>query len=117
MEHKQIEQIAKTCHEVNKAYCESMGDYSQKTWSEAEDWQKQSCINGVIFHLDNPNSKPCDSHNNWLKEKIEDGWVYGKVKDIEAKTHPCMVEYNELPKEQRLKDSLFIAVVRSFDAN
>ena len=29
MTDKQIEQIAKTCHEVNMTYCNSNGDYSQ----------------------------------------------------------------------------------------
>lgn len=108
-----IEQIAKTCHEVNKAYCEANGDYSQLPWEQAPEWQKQSAVNGVQFHLDNPDSKPSDSHDNWLKEKIADGWVYGEKKDPEAKTHPCVIAYEYLPKEQKVKDYLFIAVVRS----
>jgi hypothetical protein len=107
--------IAKVCHNVNKAYCESIGDNSQPLWKDAPDWQKESAVNGVKFHTENPNSKPSDSHENWMKEKIEQSWVYGKVKDPEKKTHPCIVPYNELPKEQQTKDALFIAVVRSFD--
>lgn len=30
-----IEQIARVCHEVNRAYCESMGDTSQVPWEDA----------------------------------------------------------------------------------
>lgn len=112
---KKIEQIAKVCHEVNRAYCQSIGDNSQTTWEKAPKWQKESAKNGVLFHITNPRSKPCDSHNNWLKEKKTAGWVYGKIKDAEKKTHPCMVTYSKLPKNQRVKDSLFIAVVRSFE--
>jgi hypothetical protein len=110
-----IEQIAKTCHAVNKAFCEYLGDTSQPTWEEAPDWQKESAVNGVKYHLENPGSKPSDSHNNWMAEKKADGWVYGEVKDPENKEHPCLVEYEELPKDQQAKDSLFIAVVRSFE--
>jgi hypothetical protein len=110
-----IEQIAKTCYAVNKAFCEHLGDTSQPTWEEAPDWQKQSVMNGVRYHLENPDSKPSDSHNNWMSEKKADGWVYGEVKDPEKKEHPCLVEYEELPKDQQAKDSLFIAVVRSFE--
>jgi hypothetical protein len=110
-----IEQIAKTCHAVNKAFCEHLGDTSQPTWEEAPDWQKESAMNGVRYHLENPDSKPSDSHNNWMAEKKADGWVYGEVKDPEKKEHPCLVEYEELPKDQQAKDSLFIAVVRSFE--
>ena len=106
-------QIAKTCHEVNKSYCESIGNNSQVSWEESPDWQKESAINGVKFHLDNPNSKPEDFHNNWMKEKKKDGWKYGKEKNVEKKEHPCMVPYNKLPKEQQVKDHLFISVVQS----
>lgn len=108
-----VSEIARICHEVNRAYCEAIGDHSQPHWDLAPDWQQSSAINGVLFHLENPNSKPEDSHNNWLKEKQEAGWVWGPVKDPEKKEHPCMVAYEKLPLEQRIKDYLFLAVVRS----
>ncbi|MBY8279851.1 hypothetical protein KW516_19210 [Vibrio fluvialis] len=106
-----IENIAKRCHEVNRAYCESIGDTSQVPWSEAPDWQKQSAINGVKFRLDNPNVTSAQMHENWMKDKEADGWVYGEVKDIAAKTHPCMLPYDQLPKEQQIKDRLFAVTV------
>lgn len=109
-----IEQIAKTAHEVNRAYCVSIGDKSQPSWEDAPDWQKKSAVNGVKFHIENPDAKPEDSHNSWLKEKETDGWKYGEVKDPEKKEHPCFVPYDKLPQEQKTKDYLFIGVVRSF---
>ncbi|MDX1446616.1 RyR domain-containing protein [Lishizhenia sp.] len=109
-----IVRIAKTCHEVNRAYCKIIGDNSQPSWNDAPDWQKQSAINGVKFHLSNPNSKPSDSHKNWLNEKRKDGWKYGKKKDTIKKLHPCMVPYSKLPKKQQAKDALFISVIKSF---
>ena len=108
-----IESIAKTCHEVNRAYCKSIGDDSQPTWEEAPDWQKQSAVNGVKFHLENPNAGPAASHESWLAEKERDGWKYGPVKNQEIKEHPCFVPYAELPKEQQAKDALFISVVHA----
>lgn len=108
-----VEAIAMVCHEANRAYCRALGDESQPAWENAPDWARESAINGVQFHLDNPLSSPIDSHENWMREKVEAGWVYGEVKDPEAKTHPCLLPYHALPEEQRLKDSLFIAVVRA----
>ena len=105
--------IARICHEANRAYCESLGDLTQTTWDNAPDWQKESAINGVQFHMDNPDSKPSDSHENWMKEKESDGWVFGEVKDPEKKEHPCMVPYDQLPQEQQVKDALFIGIVRA----
>lgn len=109
-----ISQIAKICHETNRAYCETIGDYSQPKWEDAAEWQRESARNGVNYHLENTLAKPEDSHNNWMKLKIEEGWVYGEEKNPEAKTHPCIVPYSELPDSQKIKDSLFIGVVNSF---
>jgi hypothetical protein len=104
------EAIARLCHEVNRAYCLSIGDDSQPRWENAPEWQKKSAIIGVEFHLNNETT-PEQSHESWLKDKIADGWVYGEVKDPEKKTHPCMVPYDQLPVEQRTKDYLFKSIV------
>ena len=108
-----IEDIAKVCHEVNRAYCQSIGDDSQPAWNEAPEWQKQSVRVGIIFTLANPAAKPSDSHESWLAEKERDGWKYGSVKDPSKKEHPCFVPYDQLPVEQKTKDYLFQAIVRS----
>lgn len=108
-----VEAIAGVCHEVNRAYCQALGDESQPGWGEAPDWQRQSAIAGVKFHLANPDAGPEASHEAWLKQKIEDGWKYGPVKNAEAKEHPCMVPFAALPREQQAKDYLFRAVVHA----
>ncbi len=108
-----IEQIAKTCHEVNRAYCKANGDESQVPWESAPNWQRNSCIDGVEFHLANPNGAPGDSHRNWLAEKERTGWKYGPKKDPEKKEHHCIVPFEALPLMEQIKDHLFVAVVRS----
>ena len=108
-----IGQVARVCHETNRVYCEMIGDNSQPDWDHAPDWQKASAIKGVAFHINNPPSAPSQSHEEWLKEKEADGWKFGPVKDAEKKEHPCFVPYDELPVEQKAKDSLFIGVVHA----
>ena len=110
------EQIARVCHEVNRAYCASIGDHSQPAWETAPDWQRKSAVTGVAFTLAHPEAKPSDSHVSWLAEKERDGWKHGPVKDPDKKEHPCFVPYDELPIEQRTKDYLFQAVVRALAA-
>lgn len=112
-----VEDIARVCHEANRAYCIALGDDSQLPWDDAPGWQKESAIKGVRFILDNDNATPADSHNSWMLEKARDGWVYGEVKDPEKKTHPCFVPYEQLPVEQRAKDHIFGAIVRRMRAN
>lgn len=108
----QVTRIAKVAHEINRAYCAALGDTSQQAWDDAPDWQRASAIKGVEFHIANPDAPPSASHESWYKEKEADGWVFGETKDPVAKTHPCMVHYDQLPAAQQAKDYLFIAVVR-----
>ena len=107
----EVEDLARIAHEVNRAYCAALGDLSQQKWDDAPEWQRESAINGARFHIKTPDASPADSHNSWLAEKRMDGWRYGPVKNAETKEHPCFVEYDELPLEQRVKDYLFKAVM------
>lgn len=111
MKELEIEKIAKACHEVNRAYCLSLGDASQPAWEDAPQWQKDSVILGVKLHVNNPNVGPQASHESWMDQKIADGWKYGPTKDPEAKIHPCIVPFEKLPVEQQAKDFIFRAVV------
>lgn len=104
------EQIAKVCHEVNAAYCAALGDLSQPTWENAPEWQRASARMGVDLHTMG-DFGPEASHISWMKQKIAEGWVYGEVKDPVAKTHPCIVPFDQLPREQQAKDYIFMTIV------
>lgn len=105
--------IAQIAHEANRAYCVSIGDHSQQEWDASPEWQRHSAIDGVVFHLENPEAGDAASHDNWLRAKVKDGWVYGSVKDPDKKQHPCMVPFTALPPEQQKKDALFRAIVHA----
>ena len=107
------EQIAQVCHAANRAYCESLGDHSQKPWDEAEPWQRDSATKGVEFRLANPDAAESAQHDAWMADKLADGWKHGPVKDTDKKEHPCLVAYHDLPKEQQRKDALFVFVVKA----
>lgn len=106
-----IENIARVCHEANRAYCLSIGDASQVPWADAPEWQRASAVKGVEFNIENPDAPESAVHDSWLEEKRAAGWKHGPVKDAEKKEHPCFVPYAELPDEQRRKDALFKAIV------
>lgn len=106
-------EIARVCHEVNRAYCEALGDHSQVPWEQAPDWQIESAFDGVHLHLHNPDAGPQASHESWMNCKLKDGWKYGPVKDAVKKEHPCIVPFDQLPVEQQAKDFIFRAVVHS----
>ena len=111
------QEIARICHQANKAYCESIGDTTQLDWESAPQWQRDSAVSGVNFVLSNLDAPASANHDAWLKAKVDDGWVFGPVKDAIKKEHPCIVPYDQLPATQQGKDYLFRAVVRSiYDA-
>lgn len=107
------EQIARVCHEVNRAYCEALGDMSQPKWEDAPQWQRDSAMLGVKLHTDNPNAGAEASHESWLAQKVGDGWVYGPVKNPDIKQHPCIVQFADLPTEQQAKDFIFRGIVHA----
>lgn len=108
------EQIARICHEANKAYCEALGDYSHAPWSYSDPGLRASVENGVHVYLGNPKTTPEESHTNWVEFKRSQGWTLGKFKDLDSKKHPCMVAFDDLPPEQQIKDALFAAICKVF---
>jgi RyR domain len=107
------EQIAKVAHEINAAFCRAFEDFSQPAWEDAPQWQKDSAVDGVEFHIRNPLADPYDSHENWLAEKRAAGWSYGEVKDTAKKEHPSMIPFKDLSPKEKAKDYLFRQVVHS----
>lgn len=43
-------------------------------------------------------------HENWAKGRMEEGWIYGSVRDDSRKETPCLVPYSDLPEEEREYD-------------
>lgn len=107
-----IADIARITHDANRALCASHGDTSQPSWDDAPDWQRNSALAGVRLHVSR-DATPEESHEGWLAIKVAEGWQWGPVKDPDAKLHPCMIPYDELPPEQRAKDHLFRGIVHA----
>ena len=43
-------------------------------------------------------------HEVWAKSRIDEGWIYGKERDDENKTTPCLVPYDMLPEIEKEYD-------------
>lgn len=109
-----IEDIAMVCHEANRALQMIQGDPGipiAAEWPDISPEMQESVMQGVRGIQEG--NTPEESHANWCDYKTSHGWVYGEVKDEVAKTHPCLVPYDQLPPEQQLKDDLFSAIVKA----
>lgn len=108
-----IDHIARVCHEANRAWCEANGDFSQKPWAEAEEWQREATYEGVRLRIENPDAPKSAQHDYWVNEKLRAGWTYGEVKDGEKKTHPSLIPFEDLSDFEQKKDLLFAAIVEA----
>lgn len=106
-------EIARVCHEANRAYCHTIGDDSHEPWTHAPEWQRVSAVSGVTQILKGEVGSPEEAHEQWMAAKKRDGWVVGPVKDPAKKEHPCMVPFDKLPYEQQTKDFLFFSIVNA----
>lgn len=43
-------------------------------------------------------------HDVWAETRISQGWSYGKERNDEKKTHPCLIPYEELPDNEKEYD-------------
>lgn len=106
-----VEQIAEVCHEANRALQRINGEIVNFPWESTSQNLRDSAVDGVRNIQGGAN--PQESHENWLAFKEAEGWKYGPIKDFAKKEHPCFVPYDELPEDQRIKDSLFHGIVHA----
>jgi hypothetical protein len=106
--------IARVCHEAIRAM-QVIGNeaWISPPWDDAAQWQREAALGGVRAAKVHVDATPEQAHEAWCSFKRSDGWTYGPEKDPQRKTHPCLVEFRELSTHQRLKDSVFLAIVAS----
>lgn len=109
-------EIAEVAHEANRVLQQIHNAHHPDTgvpvaapWAEFPADQAQGVAEGVVNAL--RGDTPAELHEGWCEHKREAGWIYGPVKDADAKTHPCLVDYDDLPAYQQEKDDLFSAIV------
>ena len=82
-----------------------------ESWDQRENDFRAQFLN-VIAKQCGPNR--CRSaeqlHENWVEAYRKNGWTYGPVRNVEKRTHPDMVPYEELGQLERDKDAVFVAL-------
>jgi DNA-binding transcriptional MerR regulator len=108
------EDIARVIHAANRELQIVQGDPEPSPpWDNAPDYQVQQNTASVIEALADPDRTAEQNHQGWYERMIADGWTYGEVKNPEAKTHPDLLPFDQLPQHEQQKDRLFIAIVRA----
>lgn len=47
-----------------------------------------------------------NTHENWAKQRMKDGWKYGERRDDIKKEHPSLVPYENLSEEEKEYDRI-----------
>lgn len=47
-----------------------------------------------------------NNHENWAKQRIEEGWTAGSRRDDIKKEHPCLIPYEDLPESEKNYDRI-----------
>lgn len=106
------EHIAQIAHELNGVIQRSLAERQASAgWEAAPEWKRRSYLAGV--RLAAAGATPEQLHEGWYDWHAGEGWTYGEVYDEDAKTHPNMVPWDELPREQQAKGRVFWATVRA----
>ena len=45
-----------------------------------------------------------NTHDNWARLRLSQGWTWGPSRDDARKKHPCLVAYAELPESEKEYD-------------
>ena len=103
--------MSRTVHEALRAWAAAPGQRDIPPWTRAPAWMKTSTEESVLFTLHHPDADAGAQHDQWVAQKLEAGWAYGKTKDEAAKTHPMMIPFDDLPEFEQRKDALVRAIV------
>lgn len=103
--------VARTAYEVNRVYCQAIGDPVPLPWDELPELSQQGYLRAVRQLAENPGMTPEEQHTKWVQTREAQGWRYGPSKKEDLKLHPNLVNYADLSATQQLKDTLFRTVV------
>ena len=106
---------AKAAHDANFHYNKFRGiDRDGKLWEDCSDEEKHRLLNAAGRIFDNPKLTPEELHKLWCEDMLSRGWKYGDAYSFADKTHPCIASYNEIPDEDKLKDTMYLSIIRAF---
>lgn len=108
---------ARTAHSVMQCISEAIGEPVLPAWEQTATWYRASFtkqVENVLYY----GARTRSSHNKWVNRMKRRGWTQkdGPV-DRVNKTHPYLMEYNDLPGWVKLKQKSLRAAVMPFKHN
>ena len=109
----ETEELAKIIYEACRVEAEWSGRsiVPEKYKDRDEKFRKQfiEIVNEYLSADQLPN--PEEAHNSWVEAHRKMGWKYGEKRNQIEKTHPDIVPFEELPKDEKDKDAIFLIII------
>jgi len=108
-----IERIAEILYEATRREAEwSQRSIVPEAWNDRDDAFRRQFVQVIQNYLTMDKlPTPEEAHDSWVQAYTDMGWVYGPERDPVKKTHPDMVPFDQLPKDERDKDAIFLALI------
>lgn len=100
---EQLDRAARICHLCWVSYQLGAGQ-GYNLEPDANDLASHR--DAIAAILANPTMTAAENHENWMRFRQSEGWVWGPVKDKEKKTHPDLVPFDQLPDVEQRKDTM-----------
>lgn len=109
---KNMREIAKWIYEATRLEAKwSKRKIVPEIWENRDEAFQGQFIKVIKKYFEEELPTPKEAHDSWMKAYEKMGWKYGFVRDIKKKTHPDMVSFEDLPKDERDKDAIFLSFV------
>lgn len=109
-----VRQAAELSHEIKRLYCHAIGIPAGDPWSKLKYTQRESVTDRVMDIIEKGDMSPKEFHNRWMNRKKNCGWRKGRVFSRANMTDPFIDEWENLPMQIRMMDTLFVDCVSGY---
>jgi hypothetical protein len=109
-----VRNAACLAHEISRLYCNAIGVTVEPSWAYLKYTQREAITDRVMDIIEKGDMSPKDFHNRWMNRKKNCGWKHGNHFDRIALKDPFITEWENLPLQVRMMDTLFVDCVSGY---
>ncbi len=107
------EEIAKIVYEATRLEAKwSKRSIVPEKWEKRDEKFRKQFIDITDKYINQDElPTPKQAHDSWVRAYRKMGWKFGSKRDTIKKTHPDILPFEALPKDERDKDAIFLMAI------